>query len=64
MKRDFLTANQIAEELDLSPQQVRWLARKYGLGKKYGFGAWEFSQADLAKMKARPPLGRRPEVER
>lgn len=52
-----LTAKDLSDELGISQQQVRWWARRLGLGVKRGYGAWEFSQADLDKLKNRPKPG-------
>lgn len=48
-----LTAAAIAAILKVTPTHVRLLARRLGLGKKRGFGAWEFSARDLETMQAR-----------
>lgn len=53
------TVEEAARILDRSPQTVRVLARRLGLGRKFA-DVWEFNDEDLAAMRAVHPLGGRP----
>jgi hypothetical protein len=46
-----------ATALGISPRQVGHLAKLHGLGRKPGRD-WQFTAAEVRRMKARPTVGR------
>ena len=46
-----------AAALGLTPRQVGHLAKLHGLGRKLGRD-WQFTPAEVAKLKRRPTVGR------
>jgi hypothetical protein len=51
------TTADVARFLKVSPRQVGYLARLHGLGIKSGRD-WQFTPAEVAKLKRRPTVGR------
>jgi len=46
-----------AAALGITPRQVGHLAKLHGLGRKLGRD-WQFTPAEVRRMKARPSVGR------
>jgi hypothetical protein len=51
------TTADVARFLEVTPRQVGHLAKLHGLGRKLGRD-WQFTPAEVRKMKRRPTVGR------